>query len=64
MNLFLQISVAIVCAFLVWRIYKVIQGNPEMMSKENVTKSFATMGVLALILIGGIAILVLLLKSS
>jgi len=60
----LQISVAILCAFLIWRIYKVIQANPELMRKENVSKSFATMGVLALILIGGIAILIMLLKAG
>ena len=62
MNTFLQISVAVLCLFIVWRIYKVIQGNPELLSKENVSKSFTTMGVLALILIGFVALLVMMLK--
>lgn len=64
MNTIIQISVAVLCLFIVWRIYKVIQANPELMSKENLTKSFTTMGFLALILIGGIAMLVLLLKHT
>lgn len=64
MNTLIQISVAILCLFIVWRIYKVIQGNPELLSKANLSKSFSTMGVLALILIGGVAILVMLLKKG
>lgn len=64
MNTIIQISVAVLCLFIVWRIYKVIQANPELMSKDNLTKSFTTMGFLALILIGGIAMLVLLLKHT
>lgn len=64
MNLVLQLSLLVICAFIVWRIYKVIQQNPELMSRANLSKSFATVGVLALILIGGIAILVLLLRST
>lgn len=62
MNTFLQIAVAVLCLFIVWRIYKIIQNNPELLSKENVTKSFTTMGFLALILIGFVAMLVMLLK--
>ena len=63
MNTLLQISVAVLCLFIVWRIYKVIQANPEIMNKANVMKSFTTMGILALILIGGIALLILSLKK-
>lgn len=62
MNMILQISIAIMCLFFIWQIYKTIQANPSLFSKENMSKSFTTMGVLALILIGGITILVLLLK--
>lgn len=64
MNTLIQISVAVLCLFIVWRIYKVIQSNPELMSKDNLSKSFSTMGLLALILMGGVAILVLLLKHT
>jgi hypothetical protein len=64
MNTLIQISVAVLCLFIVWRIYKVIQTNPELLSKANLSKSFSTMGVLALILIGGVTILVMLLKKG
>jgi hypothetical protein len=58
----MQISLAVLCLFIVWRIYKTLQANPELLSKANMGKSLTTMGVLALILIGGIAILVMLVK--
>jgi hypothetical protein len=64
LNTILQICVAILCLFFVWRIYSVIKANPGMLSKENLTKSFSTMGVLALILIGFITILVMLVKQK
>lgn len=62
MNLVLQISIAVICLFIVWRLYKLIQANPEMLSKENLSKSFSTVGILALILIGGIFVLVMILR--
>lgn len=62
MNTLIQISIAVISLFIIWRIYKQIQANPEMLSKENISKSFTTMGILALILIGGVALLVMLLK--
>lgn len=64
MGIIIQLSIAIICLFLVWRIYKVIKANPELLSKVNLSKSFMTMGILALILIGGIAMLVMLLKAA
>ena len=63
LNTLLQISVAIVSLFIVWRIYKVLKQNPDLLSKDNLTKSFATMGVLALILMGGVALLVIMVKK-
>ncbi len=60
----IQISVSILCLFIVWRIYKVIKTNPELLSKENLSKSFSTVGVLALILIGGVVLMVMLVKAS
>lgn len=62
MNTILQISIAIICLFIVWRIYKVLQANPELLSKANMTKSFGTMGLVALILIGFVTILVMLVR--
>lgn len=60
----MQISLAVICIFIVWRIYKLLKDNPELLSKQNMSKSFTTMGILALILIGGIAMLVMLLRAA
>ncbi len=40
-------------------LYRSIKGNPEQFSKDNLNKSFFTMGILALVLIAFIALLVL-----
>ncbi|MCS5708920.1 hypothetical protein CC99x_008405 [Candidatus Berkiella cookevillensis] len=64
MDTIIQVLIAAMCLFIVWRIYKVLKANPELLSKENMSKSFTTMGVLALILIGGIALMVMLLKAA
>jgi hypothetical protein len=45
-------------------LYRSIRGNPGQFSRENLSKSFFTMGVLALILIGFIALLVIGLRST
>jgi hypothetical protein len=62
-NTVLQIAIAIICLFITWRMYKVMKANPEILSKENLTKSFGTMGIVALILIGFVTILVFLVKK-
>lgn len=60
MNTMIQLSIAIIAFFIVWRIYKVLKANPGLLSRQNLSKSFTTMAVLALILMGAVAILVLL----
>lgn len=47
---------------IVWVIYRSIKGRPEQFSRENLTKSFSSMGVLALILIAFVAVLIFLTK--
>lgn len=64
MDIVLQIAASLLCLFLVWRIHKVLKANPELLSRQNLSKSFYSMGILALILMGGIALLVMLLRSS
>jgi type IV secretory pathway TrbL component len=49
-------------ALAVWFAYRTIRSNPDMFSKENLSNSFFTMGILALLLIGFVALLVFLLK--
>lgn len=48
--------------FLLWRLYRVFKENPSLLSKENLSKSFSTMGVIALLLIGFVATLVMLIR--
>jgi len=45
-------------------LYRMIKGNPGQFSKENLSKSFYTMGLLAIGLIGFIALLVLILRNT
>lgn len=49
---------------LLWVLYRGIKNNPEALSKENLTKSFFTMGVLGLILIAVIYFAVILLRGA
>lgn len=49
--------------FIIWILYKSIKGNPEAFSKENFSKSFTTMGLLAIGLIGFVYVLVLMVKA-
>lgn len=64
MHWLITISFALICIFFIWRIYMVIKANPEMLSKENVTRSFSSMAILALILIGAVTLMVFLLRST
>ncbi|EKD77676.1 MAG: hypothetical protein ACD_42C00232G0002 [uncultured bacterium] len=59
-----QILYLIAAVALVWFAYRMIRGNPQLFSKENLEKSFFSMGILALGLIVFIALLVFLLKSG
>jgi hypothetical protein len=45
-------------------LYRSIKGNPAQFSRENLSKSFFTMGVLALVLIGFIALLIFGLRNT
>lgn len=58
------ITLGFLCVFIAWRIHKVIKNNPEVMSRENLGKSFTSMAILALILIGFVFMLVTLLRTT
>lgn len=45
-------------------LYRAIKGRPDQFSKENLNKSFFTMGILAVVLIAFIALMVLFLRSA
>lgn len=56
--------IVIVAALLGWMLYRQIRGNPQAFSRENLSKSFYTLGILALLLIAFIALLVMMLRMG
>jgi len=59
-----KLLMVILAGFLIWWIFRMIRGNPKAFSWESLHKSFFTMGILALILIGFIALMVMYLKHT
>jgi hypothetical protein len=53
------IGVFVVIGLVIW----MIRSNPQMFTREKLSKSFFTMGILALLLIGFITLLVFLLRN-
>ncbi|MCK4608047.1 MAG: hypothetical protein KAT71_01085 [Gammaproteobacteria bacterium] len=58
-----QLFSIILVVFLGWLIYRTIKHNPASFSKENLGKSFYTLGLLALALIAFVFLLVMLLRG-
>lgn len=58
------IVVLAVSSFLIWSLYRKVKNDPQAFSKENMSKSFYSMGILALLLIILIAFCVIMLKSN
>ncbi len=56
LNTILMLAAAL---FIGWMAYRYIRANPGALSKENVSKSLTTLGVLALLLIGFVTLLVM-----
>lgn len=57
-----QILGLLAAGLIVFLLYRMIKGRPEMFSRENLNRSFSTMGVLALLLMAFIALLALMLR--
>lgn len=56
---------AVIVAFgLVWLTFKALKASPEMLSKENLSKSFSTMGLLAIALIAFVGLCIYLLRAG
>lgn len=51
-------------ALIVWVIYRNIKGRPDQFSREKMSKSFSSMGILALLLIGFVAFLVFVVRHT
>ncbi len=64
MNTLYQILGLIGAGMILFLLYRTIKGRPDQFSKENLNKSFFTMGVLAIGLIGFVALLILMLRNS
>lgn len=59
-----QVLGLIGAGLIVWVLYRNIKGRPEQFSRENLSKSFSTMGFLAIILIAFVALLVFMLRHT
>lgn len=59
-----QILTLLAAGFIAWFIYRTIKAQPEQFSRENLNKSFYTLGILGIILIGFVALLVLLVRTT
>lgn len=59
-----QILGLIGAGLILFYIYTTIKGRPELFSKQNLNKSFFIMGVLAIGLIGFVALLIIVVRSS
>jgi hypothetical protein len=57
-----QLFFILLVVFLGWLIYRNIKHNPAAFSRENLGKSFYTLGLLALLLIAFVALLIMLLR--
>jgi len=61
---FYQILGLLGAGLVIFLLYRTVKGNPELFSKENLSKSSFTMAILAIGLIGFVALLILMLKYS
>lgn len=59
-----QVLGLIGAALIVWVLYRTIKGRPEQFTRANLAKSFSSMGILALLLIGFVGLLVLMLRGT
>ncbi len=59
-----QVLGLIGAALIVWVLYRSIKSRPEQFSRKNMAKSFSSMGVLALLLIGFVALLILMVRHT
>lgn len=54
----------VVAVLVVGLMFWTVKNNPQMFSRQNISKSFFTLGILALLLIGFIALLVWFLRMQ
>ena len=64
MQTFYEILGIIFAVLIIYMLFQTIKNRPDMFTKENLSKSFLTMGVLGLGLIGFVALLILSVRHS
>lgn len=62
MGTFSQILLIVLIGFSVFFLFRSIKGRPDLFSKEKFSQTLGTLGVLALVLIGFVALLVMIAK--
>lgn len=58
-----QVLAIVGAGLLVWFMYRAVKNKPNLFTREKMSQSFLTMGVLGLILIGFVALLILFVRS-
>jgi hypothetical protein len=61
--MFYKLMLIVLSAFIIWRLFVYLRAHPEALSKANLSRSFFAMGVLALLLIGFVALLVFIVRQ-
>ena len=64
METFYQILGLIGAGLILFLLFRTIKSRPEQFSRENLSKSFTTMGFLALILIAFVAFLIFMVRHT
>ena len=64
METFYQLLALAGAGLIIWFMYRTVKGQPTLFSRENLNKSFSSMGILALILIAFVGLLVLMLRHT
>lgn len=57
-----KLILVLLSAYFVWQLFRYVRANPGAFSKANLNRSFVTLGGLAILLIGFVALLVSIVK--
>lgn len=64
MTTFTQIMFILLAGIIGWQLYNYIRTNPHMFSKDKLGRSMFTLGILALLLIGFVAVCVVFVRHA
>lgn len=62
--MFYKLLLIVISIFFIWQLFVYLRANPEAFSRANLSRSFFSVGILALLLIGFIAVLVLIVRTK